>query len=441
MVDGRRGHLTGLAVLILGVAFAIGGSAGGSLTWETELAIQTIDPIVNLDESFSRLQADYAWGDVALGSSGAFGGSIPSLGTGENGAAVAGAIVFPLVQGDRGAAMRFSGYAKDDLVIDWPVGTYGFTADVSFGITPAAFKGLSATGNVTAYGTSTTIDFSLVPVAAAFATGLTLEVSGTLLSGMGVTTTVHFGAPMGPGAPPANPCALDFSSAELFLDGFPWCCVYVGLRTVFDCEGFDRAEIDFDLSALDGVLSLDGDLVFQLQTKTLTLTPQFQFGADACVWVNVGVDPEVVWGSSGRGPIEAIVVRGFGVTGCDVGAAEFGMIASIAGGLYKSKGANDIGIRANGYYIALDPSVAPNRYEETDYDMVLTLEHGFNNAELAVDVYFDPDASRLFDLALITAEYVYRLSSSFEFSLGFGLDPVGGLHRFVVGLGTSTTLP
>jgi hypothetical protein len=438
-VDGRRGLAVGTAAWIFGLVLSVGAFAGGLLAWETELALQSVDPIVDLDASFATLRANYAWGDAATGASGAFGQS--NVATGENGAAVAGTIGFPVAPNDRCASIRLSGYLKDDYVVEWPVGTYGVSADVSFGIDPAAFRGFSAAANLTAYGLSTTLGFSLAPAGAGFATGLTLEVAGTLLSGMGIAATVRLGAPMGPGAPPADPCALDFSSLEVFFDGFPWCCVYVGFRTIFDYGGFDRAEIDFDLSALGGVLSLVGDLVFELQTKTLTLTPGFQFGVDDCIWLNVAVDPAVTWGSSGSGAISAIVIRGLGITGCNIGAAKFSAIASIAGGLYKSKGADDIGLRATGYYIALAPSANPGAYEQTDYDMIWTLETGFANADLAIDTYLGASSSKLFDLALITAEYAHQLSAGFDMSLGFLIDPTGGPFRLVVRFDASTSLP
>ena len=433
---------------LVGVAYGVvlccvqGVFAGGSLEWETTIELQSVDPIVVLEESDSILRFDYGWGDVALGSQTGFGGTVPSVVTGENGAVVAGVLHLPMEAADPGSIFTISVYGKEDLVIEWPVGTWGLSADASFGLVPPTFLGLATRANVTAYGTSLTVDATLRPSGAAYATGLTFELSGTTLSGMGIALTGRFGASTAPGAPPPSaPCALDFREAEFFLDGFPWGCVYVGFATVVDTDGFDRAEIAFDLSLWDGVLGLDGELVFETQTKTLTLAPSFQFGAESCVWVNVGVDPDVIWGSAGSGAIQAIVVRGVGITGCEIGATQFSGIASIAGNLYKSRGADDIDLRATGYYIALSPSVDPSRFEVSDYDMVWTFEYGFNDAELAVDVYFDAASMQLFDLALITGEYVHQISSNLALSLGAQVDPTGVLHRLILGFSAAVVLP
>lgn len=102
---------------------------------------------------------------------------------------------------------------------------------------------------------------------------------------------------------------------------------------------------------------------------------------------------------------------------------------------------DDIGLRATGCCIALAPSVNPGGYEQTDHDMIWTLETGFANADLAIDTYFEASSSELFDLALITAEYAHQLSAGFDMSLGFLIDPTGGPFRLVVRFDASTSLP
>ena len=64
----------------------------------------------------------------------------------------------------------------------------------------------------------------------------------------------------------------------------------------------------------------------------------------------------------------------------------------------------------------------------TPYEMVISLAHGTGNFSATIDIYFK-EGGALFDLALLTGEASYILSSDFEFGLGVVLDPTAGLKE------------
>ena len=429
----RAGRLGGLLVPLLLVGWAALGA--GFIDWEAELVASLSGPTFGIGDSSTVFSGGYYWGDVEGISQG--GMSYGSVGTfGENGSGIEGTIRLPLPATTKGT-VDVTVYHKTDLVIDWPVGTWGILTSAMFSLETSELSRFSTTANVTAYGTSTTATFSLVPMGGAYATGLTLELSGTTLSGMGLSLTASFGGP--PGLPPAQPCTFDFRGFAVGLEGFPWGCVHTDIDLTFGHGGFELAEIDVDIDLWDGLLTLDGSLEFAVDEKRLSLIQRIHVN-QGCIWFNVAVEPAEV-GPGSPNPIDSLVLRGLGISSCDVGTSDFSLIASIAGGLYKSRGTADIDLHAGGYYIALDPAANPAQYEQTDYSMVWTVEQGFLNATWAVDAYFGTNGGTLFNLALITAEWEQQLATGFEVRLAFQIDPAGLAHTLLFGLTASVLLP
>jgi len=78
-------------------------------------------------------------------------------------------------------------------------------------------------------------------------------------------------------------CGFDFNSIDITV-GFPFCCADVTAEVYFTCAGFQYA--DFGVTGIQVPnlpwFGFDADLHFTTQTKTIVLTPEFNFGNDAC---------------------------------------------------------------------------------------------------------------------------------------------------------------
>ena len=413
---------------LLLVAWAAIGA--GSIGWEAELVAALSGPTFGLDGSSTVFRGEYAWGDVGGGMGGA------SQTFGENGSRVDGTLCLPLPNATTGT-VAVGVYHRTDLVIDWPVGTWGIAADASLSLDTSRMTSLSATANVTAYGTSTTATFHLNEDHGVYRSGLTLELAGTALSGMGVSIAASFGALLG--SAPAEPCGFEFRGFAVGVEGLPWCCVHTDVDLTFGQGGFEQVEIDVDIDLAEGLLTFDGSLWFEIDEKRVNLIPRIHLNQQ-CIWFNVGIEPQGI-GSGAPNVIESLVVRGFGVTACDIGTAEFSASATLGTGLYRAKRSSDLELHAGGYYIALDPTANPGQYVQTNFAMVWTVAQGFMNAEWTIDAYFSAGGATLFDLALLTAEWAQQLGSGLDVRLALQVDPTGAAHKLLFGVTTEAPLP
>ena len=415
-----------LGLLLLASA---GGAAQakGFIDWDTWVVAQTVDPILDLASSGATIAAGYYIGDVADQMGRVFGGAMGATGYGAQGFL---SLPFDTLDG----SLSFSLYAMDEMIIDWPVGTWGATLDAAFAIQTPSLTRMSASVEALAYGLAATGVLSLSQVPGGYTTATTLGLSGTTITGLGVAATASFGSSHGePG------CSGDFQAASFTLSGFPFDCIHVDVATAFSCLGYEKTTIDFDVDWLDGILAVDGVLEFSPEQKTLTLLPSLNV-EQGCIWVNVGFTPDE-WGTSGDYTIDDLVIRGLGFSNVEIGTSKVSLIAAVGGTLYKSKRAGDLDLHASGYYVALAPGVSPSQYPLTDYTMVGTIAQGFLNSELIVDVYWGTPATTLFDLALITATWTYQAAPSLDVNLGFEIDPTGAAQTIVFGFSTSSLIP
>ena len=439
----RAGRTMGVILMVcVSLGWMVVGA--GSMDWETELVTGFSGTACSFDGSFTSFRAGYGWGDVD-----GVPGSETSYGSGnsfgENGSAIDVGIRFPLPPTTSGT-FETSVYHKSDLVIDWPVGTWGVVGNAVFSIQSGSMTRFSLTANVTAYGSSTTVAFSLVPVGTVYAAGLTLELAGTTFSGMGFSLAGTFGTSTGTQrqepqvVPPEDPCALPFQKAVLGFEGFPWACIHTDVDVSLAASGFTAAKIDVDIDLWDGLIALDGSLDFTVAEKQLQLIQRIQIDQQQEIWVNVGIEPTNL-GPGNSTLIDQFLVRGWGATDCDVGTADLTVIASFVGGLYKPKDSADIDLDAGGYSIALDPEAKSSQFVQTDYLMVCTLDGAVLNDVWALDANFGAGMGTLFDLALFTVLWEHPLSAEVGLRFGLQLDPRGASYKVLVGLDMGLVLP
>jgi|GEM_PF-1594395 len=422
---------------IMAMVVWIGGAgalAAGSVGCIVELAPALSGPVFGFDGSSIVAYGDYAWGEI--GETGRPGGAAGSR-FGENGSSICGTVCLPIPAMGEGT-IDIGVYHKTDLVIDWPVGTWALLADASFSSRTSRMESFAATANVTAYGVSTTATFSLINQGAGPLSGLTFALAGTALSGMGVSLEASFGDPLGSSG--SSSCEFDFRSLVLGLEGVPWGCFHTDADLMFGTHGFEWTEIDIDLELVDSLLTFDGTLWFEADQKRLDFIPRLNLNQRQCIWFNIEIEPQTI-GVGKANLIDSLVVRGFGVTTCDVGLAEFSVVSTLEGGLYRLTRSTDLDLHATDYYIALDPAIHTGQYVQTGHRMVWTAAWGFANSEWIIDVYFDTGCAALFDLALLTAEWTQQMDSGFDIRLAMQIDSAGLSHRLEFGIAIESLLP
>lgn len=247
--------------------------------------------------------------------------------------------------------------------------------------------------------TTTTVEIAGVTFSGTFElydedTYLTLIGRGTS-GGVDLDVTVEFGDD----DDPIGECDLDFTGLEIGVD-FPFCCADVEFTVYFDCDGFEKAVFE---AAGIGITNLpwvtfDATLEFTVQTKSLALTPNFDFSA-VCVEFYVGVE------TSGNLTLEALHFDGF-ILECDIGNVVFTALSFWGDGEFVSK-----------------PGILGDYWEmymiEADEDACC----GPFDFEAAV--FFDEDSVYLFDVGEFTFDMSIDLAANMEFSMG--LDYVLGI--------------
>ncbi len=216
---------------------------------------------------------------------------------------------------------------------------------------------------------------------------LTLQVRGSS-EGIDIVAIAKFGDD----DDPIGECDLDFSSLRIGID-FPFCCTEVKSTIYFDCSGFDKIVFEAAEIAIPEFpwVTLDAKIEFTVQTKSLTITPSFDFSA-VCVELYVGVE------TSGTLTFDALHFDGFKLE-CDVGDVQFTAISFWGDGEFVSK-----------------PGILGDYWEmymiEADEDACC----GPFDFEAAV--FFDEESVHLFDAAKFTFDMSIAFTPSMEFSMG-----------------------
>ncbi len=142
-------------------------------------------------------------------------------------------------------------------------------------------------------------------------------------------------------------------------------------------------------------MTLDALLTFEVQTKSLVLTPSFHFGLDPCFAVYIGM------GSSREFVLSDITIDGIGVS-CDVGGVTF------TGQSYWGAGTKPSLLSGTSYWEA--------------YQIAATDESCCGPFDFDLTVYFKSGGLFLFDVSEVVANVETRISTQFTFSTGVTVD-------------------
>jgi len=421
-----------------------GGSAFGKFfgSWENTLTFQTQDPLISLGESSATLKASYFTGEVAdLPNRFLSALFITDMELSDTGFGLQGVFNLPLQQADLRSNLSVSVYSKQDIVVDWPIGTWSVISNLVFSVQSASVKYWWNEMNVTAYGIATTAIFALVAVGDELRTGLKLEMAGSTIYGLGVELTTSFGidtdfeqlmaVQTGSGG-----CGdMRYTSTEITLTGLSVGCLYFETTAEFKAiSGFDYVQFEFDIEPESWPLRFDATVTFTTQTKSITLVPTLTLDK-VCLDVYMMLDPSEL--GAGNSAFNSLVLQGVGMRDAKIEGATFSNLVSLVGGLYRLISVSDINLRAQDYLIDISYLEVRDqiKYVQTDYDWVFSIESSAGNFDFAADVYFGTNGmGQLFGLGLITLETNYVLSSEIEFGLGLAVDLATGWHKLVLNL-------
>ncbi len=426
-----------VSILILGLGMAAFSKAFGE--WDTTIVISPEAGSLSLAGSRSTLKASYFAGEVADVSNRTLSALfITDKGLTDTGLGVQAFFGLPLVTGKLPSTFRISTYLKNDIVIDWPIGTWTLLSDTSFSVTTASLQYGWMECIIAAYGTKISGAFLLIPTQTGYTFGAELALQGTTIAGMALeaVTTFGVGANLSEAtkATPTDDTCFCYTGTDISLSGLALGCVHYENLTRFSEGGFEftRFEFDVDLPE-DWPLSLYATLEFTTQTKSLVLVPSLRVLDLGCMYLYVGIDiAELTLGNS---TIGAIKLAGLRLADIDIGPATVSGVVAFDGVLWKGDREDDISLRAANYLICIAADCNPANFKEvpTKYDMVVSLETSEGNLDAAVDAYFRPTGGgSLFGLALFTGEVSYMLTSEIEFGIGLAVNPLTGWERLML---------
>lgn len=341
-------------VFALGLGFAVSAQTLSG-TWDTTVTIDPITPTIGIDTVLSVNYVVGAWD---------FGTVITLDETGLTGL---------------------------DFSVDGVLGAFTIGSDLVFDPLTVDFKSWNVVTGVSIAGVTFGADFTL-------AAGTVLILSG---SGVAGDVVVSVDLTLGDNVL----CDFDFAGVIITVE-FPFYCVDLTAAIEFDCDGF----VDLCFTA-EGIvvpsfpwLTIDAELCFQTDSKTLTISPDFDFGVGVCidVYMDLGYSPD----PSVAG--EPITIQDFTIYGIGI-EAEFGGV--LFTGLSSLDEVN--------YDLVKDP------YWEV-YTISTTDDGCCGPFTFDVSLYFMELGVQLFDIAELEANMSIQVAAQFEFSTGIIIDIDGG---------------
>lgn len=290
-----------------------------------------------------------------------------------------------------------AGWADQDFAVAGVLGAFTISSGLDFVPASAAFGSWTTAAAVSIAGVSFGADFTLADQ------DVTL-----VLTGSGVAGDVTVGVDVTFGGDDNDICDLDWAGVTIDI-GFPFGCADILLTVDFTCDGFESACFSVTDIVVPNVpyMTLDADLCFTMEEKTLTLSPSFDFGTVACFDLYFDVD------STGNLTIQDISIVGIGLV-WDFGAVNFEGISywgtdSKPGALYDT-------IYWEAYTIATNDDGCCGPF-------------GFD-----LTFYFLKNGLALFDIAEIDANMSLQVASQFAFNMGLNVDVnTGAFSLWTVG--------
>jgi hypothetical protein len=210
-------------------------------------------------------------------------------------------------------------------------------------------------------------------------------------------------------------CDLDWNRTDITV-GVPFNCADITATLGVTCsesETFCLSVAGIDIPNLPWV-DLSALLCFELQSKTLVLTPAFDFGVDVCFDLYI-----CQYKDGGSGPVSVLVLGDIYVAGIGLDV-EFGGVSLTGISFWGTDCAS------------LKPDALGDYWEM--YKIATTEEACCGPYDFSIAAFFDIDSAYLFDIAAFEADFSYELDENFVFSMGLDYTAASGLTKWTVGL-------
>ena len=327
---------------------------------------------------------------------------------------------------------------ETELTINYNVGGWDFTSYTELTDLGWVDQTFSAAGSLGAYTFGSTIDFNPtgafeeLEVSASYTIGgmsfaIDIELADQdlelVLTGTGSTGLVDIEIEITFGGDDNDICDLIWAGAEINVS-FPFCCADVSAELLFDCYGFQGICFEVGGIVVPNLpwVTIGAELCFQTESKTLTLSPSFDFGADVCF--DLYIDQVVV---GGAGPAAILELGNFEFEGigleCEIGGIAFTAISYWGAARFWNGVAYD--------YPGLLMYHGQQYWEA--YQIATTDDACCGPFSFDVTVYFDATSTNLFDVSLFVANMSLVVAPQFTFSMGLEADVIAGLTNWTIG--------
>jgi hypothetical protein len=325
-----------------------------------------------------------------------------------------------LFQGMGSSLLHVQGYNKQQIIMEYPVGTLLWRFDAVF--SAQGFRYFWNQAAINYGGSALSSELLVLSTNMGLLTGLNLSFKGNTFGGAAVGVSLLLGAETDLTSPSFGLGAgsWDWSRIDLTIEGasfLEW--VHFDSITRFTrTNGFEYSRFDFYYEPDEGPLSLLFTVRILPNDETKALTALLDLD----------------------GPALYLYANAQGVRGLSIQYIELmddwyaSATVALEGKLYKRKGANDIDLRARDYLIDIALKDPVSIYEQTSYDAVVSLE-GRSGGDLTIvgDLYFRQGEALP---ALLTSKVNLDigLSKNLAFFSGIALDLIGGLKQLILGI-------
>jgi len=315
------------------------------------------------------------------------------------------------------SVIKETGWTKQKFDVAGSLGAFTIGSNLTFSTSPIGMTQWVTTGGLSLAGGTFEGKFVLVPTDTAFVlkgSGSAGLVDVSLALQLGSATYNKTLGIWEKAQTNSDACGFDFNNIDIKVD-FPFCCADVSTEIYFTCDGFQW--IDFSVGGIKipnlPWVTLGATVEFTMTSKTLMLSPTFDFGAITCFNLYIGsyttpvLDPDYGWVyEPAQGPLSLgdIHIDGISLT-CDIGGVQFTGIS---------------------YWGALTGTKKPGLLKGTTYweaYQIKTTDDGCCGPfAFDITVYFKQNGTQLFDVSKLAANMSIQVATQFTFKTGISVD-------------------
>ncbi|MBS3789125.1 hypothetical protein KGY79_13145 [Candidatus Bipolaricaulota bacterium] len=339
---------------------------------------------------------------------------------------------------------RKDSYKLQNFGADFSIGLLDLDSTISFDPSNARLDYLLANGYISVGGVNVDNTFVLevLSKASAHGAGYKLGLSGQLPGGSRIYLDNYFGMEKnqaetlgleeGSGYTIVTvdgtygPSELQYTETVIEVTGLNFdCCQFHNTTKFSEAEGFEYSLFEFDIESSNLPLSLEADLRFTPQTKSIKLKPRIDLDwacFDVYTSLRTSNDENLLVGGQ-NSTIEGLIFEGFGITDVSLGHVSFSSLTALHGNLFRLTTESNLDLRADDYVLNPDPVYA-GLYTETDYDEVMSIEKKGKDIPLTlgIDTYFDMGTDEApLSIGLFTGSGEYEFSDQFTVGAGVAI--------------------